>query len=326
MQTQRVQKVVLCGAGFLGNYIAKALMNDVASYQAIRRVQLTSRNPEKTYAKLKQEVPSDRLLAPVEADITNPQSLDSAFKGADVVVSLVGILQGSPKQFETIQWHGAENVAAAAKSAGAKLIHISAIGADKDSNIPYARTKALGEEAVTSICKDATIIRPSIVFGPGDGFFARFAALSKFLPFMPVFGGGSTKFQPVYAGDVAKAVEIASRTFDKEAMTSTNGKIIEAGGPDIFTYRDIMNLVLTHTKRTRPILSLPFFVGKMQGLVLEQLPTNLFTLTRDQVEQLKIDNVASSNPPQNHVMLVDLLRKFGDEPPMSAHKILPSYL
>lgn len=191
MQTQRLQKVVLCGAGFLGistfcplqpialkhsskigSYIAKALAKDVSTYHAIRRVQLTSRSPENAYSKLKQEIPSDRLLPPVKADITDTKSLEVAFKGADVVVSLVGILQGSPQQFEKIQWHGAENVAAAAKDAGAKLIHISAIGADRDSSIHYARTKALGEEAVRSICKDATIIRPSIVFGPGDGFFA----------------------------------------------------------------------------------------------------------------------------------------------------------
>ena len=156
----------------LGNYITKALAKDVPGYHAIRRVQLTSRHPEKAYSKLKQDVPPDRLLSPVEADITDPKSLEIAFKDADVVVSLVGILQGAPKQFEDIQWHGAENVASAAKAAGAKLIHISAIGADKESGISYARTKALGEEAVRSICSDATIIRPSIVFGPGDGFFA----------------------------------------------------------------------------------------------------------------------------------------------------------
>lgn len=166
-------------------------------------------------------------------------------------MSLVGILQGTPEQFDKIQWHGAENVALAAKSVGAKLIHISAIGANKDSDIPYARTKALGEAAVFSACKNATIIRPSIVFGPGDGFFAvclisfswwhlllfipscqRFATLSSFLPFMPVFGGGTTKFQPVYAGDVARAVEIATRTLDNAAMDATDGKVIEAGGPD----------------------------------------------------------------------------------------------
>lgn len=141
-------------------------------YQATRRVQLTSRNPENAFAKLKQDVPIDRLLPPVKADITDRSSLEIAFKDADAVVSLVGILHGPPQQFEKLQWHGAENVAAAAKAVGAKLIHISAIGADKESNIPYARTKALGEEAVRHVCKDATIIRPSIVFGPGDGFFA----------------------------------------------------------------------------------------------------------------------------------------------------------
>ena len=108
----------------------------------------------------------------MRADITKPDTLDAAFSEAAVVVSLVGIMHGSSKMFEDIQWRGAENVARASKKAGAKLVHISAIGADRDSNIPYARTKALGEEAVREVCKDATIIRPSIVFGPGDGFFA----------------------------------------------------------------------------------------------------------------------------------------------------------
>lgn len=161
-----------------GSYVAKALATDVPSYSAIRQVQLLSKNPEKSYAKLKNEIPSDRLLPPVRANILDPKSLQVAFKGADIVVSLVGILHGTPKQFEDLQWHGAENVAVATKEAGAKLVHISAIGANPQSTIPYARTKALGEEAVTSTCSDATIIRPSIIFGPGDGFFAVSSQLS----------------------------------------------------------------------------------------------------------------------------------------------------
>jgi uncharacterized protein YbjT (DUF2867 family) len=134
---------------------------------------LTSRGPQKLHDALANDPKlSANLLPPVRADITNPDLLDSAFREASVVVSLVGIMHGTPDKFERVQWHGAKNVARAAKEAGAKLVHISAIGADANSHIPYARTKALGEQAVFEECPNATIIRPSLVFGPGDEFFA----------------------------------------------------------------------------------------------------------------------------------------------------------
>lgn len=155
-----------------GSYIAKALAKGVDSYPINRRIQLVSRGPVKIHDTLKREVGEDLLLPPIHADVTDPKTLDDAFDGADVVVSLVGIMHGSPEQFEMVQWHGAENVASAAKKVGAKVVHISAIGADKNSKIPYARTKMLGEEAVRKMDSNATIIRPSLVFGPGDGFFA----------------------------------------------------------------------------------------------------------------------------------------------------------
>lgn len=165
-----------------------------------------------------------------------------------MVVSLVGIMHGTPAEFDRIQHKGAENVARAAKDAGAKLVHFSAIGADKLSTIPYFKTKGLGEEAVFRANPEATIIRPSLVFGPGDGFFAvrarifmlnwcdltgtqRFATLSKVLPFLPVFDGGKTKFQPVYVGDIARLVEIISRN-DPKVRKAVDGHIIEAGGPE----------------------------------------------------------------------------------------------
>lgn len=185
------QKVVLCGAGFLGkpfersvalfsrrrsilgSNIAKAISNANNSNAAslLRRVQISSRSPHKVYAELKRTLPQDHLLPPVPVDVTKRETLDQAFENADAVVSLVGVLQGSPAQFEAIQWKGAENVARAAAAVGAKLIHVSAIGADPHSKIPYARTKALGEEAARSHCANAIIIRPSLVFGPGDGLF-----------------------------------------------------------------------------------------------------------------------------------------------------------
>lgn len=156
---------------YLGSNIARAISNANNTAGLLRRVQISSRNPYKIYTKLKETLPEDHLLPPVPVDVTKRETLSQAFVNADAVISLVGILHGSPAQFEAIQWKGAENVARAAAAVGAKLIHISAIGADLHSKIPYASTKALGEEAVLSRCPNATIIRPSLMFGPGDGLF-----------------------------------------------------------------------------------------------------------------------------------------------------------
>jgi len=245
-------------------------------------VQISSRNPHNLYTKLKETLPEDHLLPPVPVDVTKGETLAQAFENADAVVSLVGILHGSPAQFEAIQWKGAENVARAAAAVGAKLVHISAIGADLHSKIPYARTKALGEEAVRSHCANATIIRPSLVFGPGDGLFNRFAQLSRYLPVLPVFGKGDTRFQPVYVGDIGLIVEILTR-HGPRAVKAADGKIIEAAGPDVLTFRQIMQLVVDHTGRFRPIISVPWMIGELQGEVMQRLPINLFTITRNQV-------------------------------------------
>jgi NADH dehydrogenase len=134
-------------------------------------VQLSSRDPNPLHAKLEKEVPRDSLLPPVALDVTKPHILAPAFKNAKVAVSLVGLMHGTPQKFEDIQWHGAENVARAARQANAKLVHFSAIGADPNSHTPYVRTKGLAEKSVLDICPDATIIRPSLVFGPEDDFF-----------------------------------------------------------------------------------------------------------------------------------------------------------
>ncbi|KZP25437.1 NAD(P)-binding protein [Athelia psychrophila] len=332
------QKIVVCGAGFLGSNIAKVLAARTALTPNARRVQISSRSPENVHASLERDsdVDAGSLLPPVAVDITKPNTLAPSFKGANVVISLVGIMHGTPSDFERIQWKGAENVARAAKEAGAKLIHFSAIGADAASSIPYARTKALAENSVFEICPDATIIRPSLVFGPGDGFFnartdliiQRFSQLSRYLPFLPVFGGGTARFQPVFSGDIARAVEIIARE-DKDIRKAVAGKIIEAGGPDVFTYREMMELVLQYNHRRRPIISLPFAVGMMQGLVLEQLPLNLFTVTRAQVEQLKSDNVVShagASTTSNHLSFQDLVEANSPGSLQTVHDVLPRYL
>lgn len=237
----------------LGFNIAKALLTTEGGNLSRRLscVQISSRSPEQVQEALKttQDLDHSRLLPPHPANVTDPQSLDTAFKDADVVVSLVGLLRGTPGQFESTQWMGAENVAKTASGVGAKLIHFSAIGADVDSVVPYWRTKALGERAIFSHCPDATIFRPSIVFGPGDSFFTvsyaslldhrttvfisesqRLASLANVLPFMPVFDGGTTRFQPVFVGDLAHAVKAIVELSETRGRVA--GQIIEAGGPD----------------------------------------------------------------------------------------------
>jgi len=173
------------------------------------------------------------------------------------------------------------------KEGGAKLVHVSAIGADATSDIPYARTKGLGEQAIWETCSKATVVRPSLVCGPEDDFFNRFAKLSLFLPFMPVFEGGTTRFQPVYVGDLAECIQRVI-TDENDAFA---GKTIECGGPKVYTYRQLMEMILQLKHRYRPILSLPYTVGYLQGWVLEKLPVNIFTVTQDQVRLLQYDNV-----------------------------------
>ncbi|THV07638.1 NAD(P)-binding protein [Dendrothele bispora CBS 962.96] len=315
-------KVVVCGAGFLGSHIARVL---ACATNPIRNVQIASRSPTKLYQKLSETVPvPERLLPPASVDITKPESLQPVFKDASVVVSLVGIMHGTPQDFEQIQWKGASNVAEAAKAAGAKLIHISAIGTDANSTIPYARTKALGEASALEHCPDATIIRPSIVFGPEDDFFNRFSKLSRYLPFLPVFGGGTASFQPVYVGDIARAIEIVARK-DPEIEKIVSGQILEAGGPDILTYREVMETVLKYNNRWRPIISLPFWIGMLQGTVMERLPINLFTVTRAQVEQLKSDNVVTRVNGDAFPFKTLVEKYSGSGPLKSVHEILPQY-
>ncbi|PVG02443.1 NAD(P)-binding protein [Serendipita vermifera] len=310
-------KVVICGAGFIGSHIARAF----AAANPQTRIVLASRDPTKLMSKLSENISAD--LSPEKVDVTNVASLRQALQGAQTVISLVGVLHGSPAKFEAIQWKGAENVAIAAEEVGAKLVHFSAIGADPNSGLISPRTKGLGEQAVLAASPKCTIIRPSLVFGPGDSFFARFAKLSKFLPFLPVFGGGTSKFQPVFVGDVARLVELCSHTERPEVAKLVKGKTVEVGGPEIFTYREIMELVLKYSGRWRPIISMPFGVGKLQGLLFEQLPENILTITRDQVSQLQLDNIVD---PAQKDTFPELLQLEGNGPRRSVHEVLPTYL
>ncbi|KAH7102182.1 NAD(P)-binding protein [Auriculariales sp. MPI-PUGE-AT-0066] len=308
---------IVGGTGFIGRNITALLRS-----KGIYNVRVGTRNPSRATTAIGDGVSSYMM------DVEQPDTLHFAFHGASVVISLAGRLQASPSEFERLQWHGAGNVAAAARTAGAALVHVSAIGANAQSTIPYWRTKALGEQAVLDAHPDATIIRPSLLFGPGDEFFGRFNQLAKFLPFLPVFDGGTSKFQPVYVGDIAKFIELCA-SGDKQVSGAVRGKLVEAGGPEVFTYRELMQLVLEYSGRWRPIVSVPSAVGKAQAYFLERLPPNLFSLTRDQIEQLKYDNIVTANPqlqPQC-IDFDDFLLRFAQQSKLtSVHEILPQYL
>lgn len=270
---------VFGGSGFIGRYVVQRLAS--AGWQ----VRVAVRRPDEAlFLKTAGDVGQ---VTPVAANIRDDRSVATAVIGADAVVNLVGILfQSGRQQFAAIHTEGAGRVAAAAKAAGVKrLVQISAIGADPTSAAAYARTKAAGEEAVKAAFPSATILRPSIVFGPEDDFFNRFARLAMVSPVLPLIGGGHTKFQPVYVADVAAAVA----TVLDDAGTSA--KTFELGGPQSYSFRALMSLLLKEIGRRRALVPLPFALASLQACVLQLLPVP--PLTVDQVRLLKRDNVVS---------------------------------
>ena len=267
---------------------------------------------------------------PVAADIRDMASVRAAVNGADAVVNLVGILFEKGKAtFDAIHRQGAANVAQAAREAGVKrLVHMSALGADKNSASAYARSKALGEDAVLAAFPGAAIFRPSIVFGPDDDFFNRFAALARISPVLPVFtgdgfkpvhtengydvdwfGSGGPTFQPVYVGDVAEA--LVKGVTDPR----TTGKVYELGGPRRYTLKEVMELILRVTGRCALLAPLPFWVARVQASFLKLLPKP--ALTPDQVKLLQVDNVVRGGKPG--------LAELGIAP-VAAEAVLPTYL
>jgi uncharacterized protein YbjT (DUF2867 family) len=267
------------GSGFLGRHVVRAIARTGA------RMRIAVRRPE--LAGHLQPLGGVGQIVPVQANVRFPDSLLAAAEDADAVVNLVGILFASGKQtFKTVQDEGARHVAEAAKAAGARaLVHVSAIGADANSPSVYARTKAAGEAAVQETYPGAIIFRPSVVFGPEDEFFNRFAALARISPVLPLIGGGHTKFQPVFVGDVAQAVVAAL-----EGRASQSAPY-ELGGPQIMTMREVMERVLAYSMRSRPLVPVPFWFAKLQGAFLQWLPKP--PLTVDQVRLLQTDNVVS---------------------------------
>ncbi len=297
---------VFGGSGFLGRHVTRALAR--AGY----RIRPAVRRPD--LAGHLQPLGRVGQIHAVQANLRYPASVQAAVHGADVVINLVGILFERGKQrFEAVQAEGAHAVAQAAAAAGARLIHVSALGADPDSPALYARSKAQGEAAVFSAVPDATILRPSIVFGPEDDFFNRFASLARIAPALPLIGGGETKFQPVFVGDVALAI---SRAVGGRAK---DGTIYELGGPAVKSFRELMQYVLAVTERRRLLVPLPFALAKLQAHLLQLLPTPL--LTPDQVELLRADNVVSQAAQAEGRTLAAL----GIEP-TALEAVVPSYL
>jgi len=270
---------VFGGSGFLGRHVVRALAK--RGY----RIRVGVRRPE--LAGHLQPLGKVGQIHAVQANLRYPASVEAATRGAGIVVNLVGILAGSGAQtFDAVHVKGAAAVAQAATAAGARLVHVSAIGADAESASAYARSKAAGEAAVREAAPESIIIRPSVVFGPEDDFTNRFASLARMMPVLPLIGGGETKMQPVYAGDVASAIAAAVDG------TAKPGATYELGGPEVLTLREINQIILAVTDRERTLVPLPFGLAKLEALLLQFAPSP-FTLTRDQVTLLQSDNVVS---------------------------------
>ncbi|MDH5748980.1 MAG: complex I NDUFA9 subunit family protein [Rhodospirillales bacterium] len=316
---------VFGGSGFIGRHLVQRL----AERGAVVRVAV--RDPEDAlYLKPMGEIGQ---IVPMAASVTDPASIARAVAGADAVVNLVGILsEWGKRTFQRIHVEGAKNVAEAAAAAGARsLIHVSALGADPDSPSAYARTKAGGEAAVKDAFPGAVIIRPGVIFGPEDNFFNLFAGLTRFTPVLPVFGcptlpkltffgehgplhvdiygDGGSRMQPVYVGDVAEAIAVVLDDPSMESLT------LELGGPGVYSYKALMELLLKTIGRRRLLLPYPFALARMHAWFLEKWPTPL--ITRDQLRLLERDNVVA----ETALGFKDLGLK-----PKPAEAILPTYL
>jgi NADH dehydrogenase len=279
---------VFGGSGFVGRHVVRALARDGW------RVRVATRRPDLAFHL--QPLGKVGQVQAVQANVRVPASVAAALRGADAAVNLVGVLTESGRQrFDAVHAFGARAIARAARDAGiGAVVHVSAIGADKASASAYARSKAEGEAAVLEATPSAVVLRPSIVFGPEDQFFNRFATIARLSPVLPLFGGGTTRFQPVFVGDVADAVALAL------AGKATPGATYELGGPETATFRDLMQFIVDVIGRQRLLAPVPFTAARWAAFGTELAsmaslglfpPTMLFT--RDQVELLRHDNVVS---------------------------------
>ena len=298
---------VFGGSGFVGSQVVQDLA------RRGWRIRVAVRRPDRAY-KLQTSGHVGQIQA-VRCDATDPAQVEAALAGADAAINLIGILyEGGGRSFKALHVDAARNIAAACAAAGVdRLVHISAVGANPESASRYAGTKAAGEMAVREVKPDAVVIRPSIVFGAGDGFLNRFAAMATMAPALPLIGGGKTRFQPVYVGDVAQAI---ARAVER---TDAAGRTFELGGPAILTFKEVLELILRETRRRNGLIPLPFFAARGIGS-LAQLTGVVGiapVLTRDQVVQLETDNVVADG--------AEGLAELGIEP-TGVEAIAPSYL
>ena len=272
---------VFGGSGFIGRYVVQRLAQD--GWQ----VRVAVRKPSQ--AQFLKPLGDVGQITPIRAPIQDDAAVSAAVQGSDAVINLCGLLYERGKQsFEAVHYSGAQRIAKAAADAGARaMIQISAIGANPRARADYARSKGAGEEVVRAAFPDAVILRPSVVFGPEDGFFNRFAAIARLSPFLPLIGGGETRFQPVYVADVADAVMAVLKT------PAAAGQTYELGGPEVYSFKALMELLLKQIRRKRMLLSIPFEFTGPGAWMAEFLPEP--PLTRDQVELLKHDNVVSED-------------------------------
>ncbi|MBR9826798.1 MAG: complex I NDUFA9 subunit family protein [Alphaproteobacteria bacterium] len=299
---------VFGGSGFLGRHIVRALAK--AGY----RVRVASRRPHLAQDLRVMGVVGQVQL--VQANIRVASSVERAVEGASGVINLVGVLAESGRQnFSSLHAAGAKAVAEAAAGAGIeRFIQVSAIGADADSPSRYAQSKAAGEAAVKAAIPTATILRPSIVFGTDDGFFNMFGSMARFAPALPLFGGGKTRFQPVFAGDVAEA---ALKSIESD---EARGETYELGGPGVYTFKELMAFILEETDRPRFLVPLPFAIGTVMATLFELaaiLPFVQPLLTRDQLIQLQRDKVVADDAKGLDALGVS---------PETVEAIVPTYL
>jgi uncharacterized protein YbjT (DUF2867 family) len=294
------------GAGFIGTQVVQLLAR--RGY----RIRVAVRRPD--LAGHVRPLGAVGQVMPIQANIRNRDSVERAIKGAGIVINLVGIgHEGGKQRFRAVHTMGAKNIAEAAKALRvAALVHVSALGADAQAPSGYARSKALGETEVLAAFPTAVVIRPSIAFGPGDGFFNRYGMLARMLPVLPVIGAKS-RFQPIYVGDVAEAICRAAEGQVK------GGKIYEIGGPEVATHKELVARVLADTGRNNLLLPLSAGLAKLMALPLSILPSPL--ITSDQVDQLQADNIVSEEAKREKRTLAAF-----DIAPTAMDAILPSYL
>ncbi|MES2835684.1 MAG: complex I NDUFA9 subunit family protein [Pseudomonadota bacterium] len=298
---------VFGGSGFVGAQVVRAFA------KRGWRVRVAVRRPSLAFELRPLGDPGQ--IQPVACDIADKAQVAKALRGADACVNLVGILfETGSRKFDAVHVEGSRNIAEACAAAGVtRLTQVSAIGADAKSPSAYARSKAKAEAAVRAAVPTAAIVRPSIVFGAGDDFFNRFAAMAQIAPALPLIGGGQTKFQPVYVSDAAEAIARATVRDD------TAGRTFELGGPAVMTFEDVLKLVLRETNRRRMLLPLPFFVARIIG-ALAQIPAVVGfkpVLTEDQVVLLQSDNVVGADAEGLAAL---------DIQPTGVEAIAPSYL